>query len=91
MKEKKKRIGFITVQILYPEAQIAVDEIEGGGSLRLAWHAANAYRETVQKESVSFSVVYTLLKKLRPKNVMIETKRQGSNNVESNICKARNA
>ncbi|MCP4746064.1 MAG: hypothetical protein GY874_07965 [Desulfobacteraceae bacterium] len=73
------------------EAQIVADELEGGGSIFIAWNAVNVYRESVQKERVTKSKVYTLIQNLKPKLAKVEAHRQGSNDVESRICRARKA
>ena len=73
------------------EAQIVADELEGGGSIFIAWNAVNVYRESVQKERVTKSKVYTLIQNLKPKLAKVEAHRQGSNDVDSRICRARKA
>ena len=72
-----------------PEAQLLADNLEDGVSLPTCWGMINEHRRQELKPSVTYSAVYGLLKRMRPKQQVVRVHRQGSVDVDSPGAKAR--
>ena len=71
------------------EAQIIADCMEDGMSCRLAWHLVNEHRRQQDLESLTFSAVYSVIARLKPKVKKVKHLKQGSNDETSHWAISR--
>jgi hypothetical protein len=71
------------------EAQIAVDAVESGSSLAIAWNLVNQHRKEEGLDSVTRSAIYNVIRQCRPKSKPISYRKQGSTDPTANNSKAR--
>ena len=72
-----------------PEAQIIADGLESGLSIRKTWYNVNYHRQESNKELLSESTVVSAIRRMKPKIVRIEKRKQGSSDPTSHWSIAR--
>jgi hypothetical protein len=71
------------------EAQIAVDTVESGSSLQIAWNLVNRHRQEEGLDSLTRAAVYGVIRACNPITKPILYRKQGSGDPESTGSKAR--
>ena len=72
-----------------PQAQIVADSLEAGLSINKTYHLLNEHEYEQGNSKISTSAVYHLVKRLNPKIINVQKRKQGSNNPQDDWCRAR--